>query len=289
MLAAGLAALRKLGLEPRPGPCLDNLGAGNPHGAARVAKAAELHTAFMDPEIRLIVAADGGVGSASLLPLLDMDMIKANPKPLLAFSDGTALQNGLHAAIGLVSFNGVCASLDTECLVDKRASLAAFNKAVGLLMSSRRWGPRPLSPMRERPRRLNPGVAGGRALGGNLTSFVDLLGTPWMPDTAGAVLFLEDINEDGLTVSSMLWRLKLAGVFAKCAGVVFGTFEDAPNEVAPGDPSVWEAVADALGGGPPCLTGVPFGHRPGGGIVPIGAPAVVDADQMLVSFDYRMG
>ncbi|WP_377158580.1 hypothetical protein ACFJIX_06505 [Roseateles sp. UC29_93] len=105
--------------------------------------------------------------------------------------------------------------------------------------------------------------------GGNLAVLVALMGTPFMPDLRGAVLFLEDIGEDPYKIDRLLCQLRLGGVFDDIAGVLLGSFTDAdmPDEV----------LADYFGDlGIPVLAGWPSGHTTPNLPLPIGVAVTLD-------------
>ncbi len=238
-------------------------------------RASDLNGMFVDPQVRAIFVARGGYGSARVLDLLNYEGIRRNPKPLVGFSDTTALQLGIYVHTGLVTYSGVtlCADVTEEgmhavteetlwgALVEGR-----FPPVVGL-------------------QALGRGVAEGRLIGGCLSMVASLVGTPYLPDPAGALLFLEDVNEVPYRIDRMLNQLRMTGVFEQAAGVVFGQFEGCEPERE--EEGTTAAVLEALAGTIACpvFCDLPYGHGPGRRVLPVGMQARVDEGGMMVIED----
>jgi len=245
-------------------------------------RAADLNAAFRDPSVDAIWCIRGGYGSGRLLPHLDWTAIRENPKPLLGFSDITALLNGLHAKTGLVTFHGPnCSSNLTDY------TLAALKRVLFSAEPAGVVGDAPPAPSREgfvdredRLRRIVPGTGRGRLVGGNISVFSTLVGTPWEPPLEGSILFLEEVGEEPYRIDRWLTHFLLTGKLTRCAGIVFGKFKDC----GPGDrgdyQGTWtwqEVVADRLGRlGVPVLAGLRFGHVSDNATLPVGVLAELD-------------
>src|SRR5690606_13394994 len=160
--------------------------------------------------------------AARLLPLLDYDAIAANPKVLLGYSDITALLLAIHARTGLVTFHGPVASSRWNRFAYGLMRRLIFDGEALTFENVKQVEPGELAQRQHRIRTLNPGTARGRLLGGNLTVLTALLGSPYLPDFSGAILFLEDTNEAPYRIDRMITQLKLAGVLDKVRGLVFG-------------------------------------------------------------------
>lgn len=193
-------------------------------------RAADLNALFADPQVDAIFCGRGGYGASRLLPLLDYDLIRANPKILIGYSDITSLLLAIYNQTGLVTFHG---PMVTQVFSDY--TLTEFTKIL-----CKGGAPMPLAappffasgPGRvERENRLTtlqPGRARGRLLGGNLSLVSHLVGTPYLPDLTGAILFLEDVSEPVYSIDRMLTHLWLSGDLQKVAGIVFGKFTEQP-------------------------------------------------------------
>ncbi|HET9766124.1 MAG TPA: LD-carboxypeptidase [Thermoanaerobaculia bacterium] len=247
-------------------------------------RAADLMAMFTDPEVDAVFCMKGGWGTPRLLPRLDFAAIRSNPKPFLGYSDVTALLNAIHQATGLVTFHGPMAG----------SNLRPFNRE-GLrrvLMSTDPIGTLANPPKEDdelvargyRIVTITPGQARGRLAGGNLTLVASLMGTPWEVDTDGAILLLEDVEEELYRVDRMLTQLALGGKLAKAAAVVFGYCTDCPVEGP--SLSLEEILHDHLGRlGVPVMAGFAFGHREKALTLPIGLTATVDSVAGTLSFD----
>jgi muramoyltetrapeptide carboxypeptidase len=235
----------------------------------------ELAAALADPGIRGIVAARGGYGCMRLLSEVwpSGDGRQSSPglaKMLVGFSDVTALHAALQAA-GRVSVHGpVVTQLGTQpsSIVDRFFALLENGTA-------------PPSPVRGTP--MVGGVVEGPLLGGNLSVFTRLLGTPWLPDLAGAVLLLEDIGERPYRIDRMWTHLRLAGVFEQVVGLALGDFTDCE------DPAGEFTLRDVLEGlvseaGLPCVGGLPIGHGAVNVPVALGTRARLDGGTGTLSF-----
>ena len=198
----------------------------------------DLHEAFADPEVHLISTIRGGFASNHLLPFLDFDLVRNNPKILCGFSDITALQNAIFAKTGLVTYSGPNFYLfgfdrGMEETVHSFEQCLMSNQPMELA-ASREWTTNHWyesfdgTPAYENSGHwvLREGGAEGTILGGNLCTLQLLHGTPWMPDLEGSILFLEDDAEESRAVSfdrnlqSLLHQPGFKGV----RGIVIGRF-----------------------------------------------------------------
>ncbi len=227
-------------------------------------RAADLHEMFVDPEVGAIIAARGGWGSLRVLEHLDFDLIRRHPKLLVGFSDVSSLLAALDERAHLISLHGPTltslpkleeASIDALCSVLRQGTLGPV---------------RPEAPRLVRARRTS-----GRLVGGNLATLVSLLGTPYMPTTAGGLLLLEERGEKPYQLDRMLTSLRLAGVLEGVRAVLLGDF------VHCGRPALAVVLAALEGLRVPVVTGYPFGHGGRNVVVPIGARAVLEADGLL--------
>ena len=268
-LAHGLAYLEARGYRVRPGASL--------YARARylagddAARAADLNAMFADPDVRAIFAARGGYGAARVLDLLDWALIRRHPKILVGFSDTTALQLGIYARTGLVSFSGLtlCADITEEGVhpVTETSLWAA--------MTEGRF------PPVEGLHALRSGTAEGPLIGGCLSLVASLAGAPYLPDLTGSLLFLEDVNEAPYRVDRMLNQLHMSGAFERASGVLFGRFEGCePDRDWEG---TVEAVLEDLASRIACpvFCGLPYGHGPGRRVLPVGMRAAVDETGIL--------
>jgi muramoyltetrapeptide carboxypeptidase len=212
---SGLAALRTLGYVPQSADHILTRGplyfAGTPEMRLR-----DLHHAFADDEVRAIFSTRGGYGSNYLLEALDLDLIAESAKPLIGYSDLTAVQLWLLDQIELPAFHGPMVAADF-----------AREDGVHLPSLQAALGGQPYSVgAEEGMRTLHPGRARGTLYGGCLSILVALLGTPYEPQTEGKLLFLEDLNARPYQIDRMLWQLRQAGKLDGVKGIVFGEMLD---------------------------------------------------------------
>lgn len=263
--------IRGMGLVPKFGP-----NAGGRHGylaGTDEQRAADLNAAYADPEVRAVFALRGGWGGARILPLLDWASIRANPKLLIGFSDVTALHLAFAARASYATIHGGNATSSWRKLAWESLWRLAFAGAVPVL------GGAEVEAEAGRPgRTIRGGTARGRLLGGNLTILSTLMGTPWLPDLKGAVLFLEDTNEAEYRIDRMFQQLKLAGVLDGLAGVVFGQC----TKCASDEPDYAGFTLDELVDhyfaplGIPAITGFDTGHVANQLSLPSGARVELD-------------
>ena len=264
-LEAGCDRLRRLsGWQVEPSPvALQREGdfAGSP-----VARAAALMEMWRRDDVEAIVCARGGYGSNYLLPLLDFEALAAAPKSFVGYSDNTSLLLALDRA-GIVSFHGPMVASD---FAKGSADEDSFRAALGGGALYLRFAGD------SKVQSLSAGEARGSIVGGCLSVVVTSLGTPWEIETAGRILFLEDVNEKPFRIDRMLMHLLLAGKFRGVRGVIFGAMlgccaDSEAEETLP------QMIHRILGGlGIPMVLGFPSGHVEAGNItLPFGVPAVL--------------
>jgi muramoyltetrapeptide carboxypeptidase len=248
-------------------------------------RAADLVEAFANPDVRGIFALRGGWGTPRLLPLLDYEVIRRNPKALIGYSDITALLNAIHQETGLVTFHGPNAGTNLRPYTLDHLRRALFSaEPLGTLRNPEKDDDE-LVNRDYRIVTLSPGRATGRLVGGNLTLLAATMGTPWEVDTEGAILLLEDIDEAHYRVDRMLTQLALGGKLAAAAGVVFGYCTDCGPGEGPAF-SLEELLHHHLGKlGVPAMAGLAFGHTEKMLTLPIGVPATLDAEAGTLTID----
>lgn len=248
-LEAGAAALVSRGWQLRWGAHARDRA--EPYFSANAAhRLHDLHAAFADPEVDLVICARGGYGSNYLLPELDFELIRANPKPFFAYSDMTVLQTAILDRTGLVSFHGPMLAADFYLKdgVDE-ASLRSVLEG-----GMHRYG------AVEGLRMLRPGTVEGQLYGGCLSMLTTSLGTPWAPATEGKLLFLEDIAERPYKIDRMLRQLVLAGKLRNVPGIIFGEMQGCQEAGQP-DERLEQAILHALEGFEgPIAIGLRSGH-----------------------------
>lgn len=243
-------------------------------------RAADLNALFADESVDAIFCVRGGYGSSRLLPLLDYDAIRSNPKVLLGYSDITALLLSIYHKTGLVTFHGPIAgqTFSPYTLAEFKKVLLAPQPPVLIA------APPPFErgegrvEKENRITRLVPGKVQGRLLGGNLSLVSHLIGTPYMPDLSGAILFLEDVSEAIYSVDRMLTQLWLSGDLQKVAGIAFGKFSELRSSEWLQNRLLEDVLAErARALHIPAVMGLMIGHVGDQTTVPLGCLAELDA------------
>jgi len=240
-------------------------------------RAADINAMFADDTVRAIFAIRGGWGSARLLPLLDWHLIRTNPKLLIGSSDITALHLALAARTGFASIHAPNVSnrwAEVSWTSFWRMAFSGGTPLLGQLeervAKQDRWS----------TTTIRSGKTKGRLLGGNLTVLSTLMGTPWLPDFDGAILFLEDVGEAEYRIDRMMNQLALSGTLGKLAGVIFGQCarctSNVPDYAGFTVPQILDQYLGPLG--IPAFLGANIGHVANQLSVPIGAPVEMDAD-----------
>lgn len=243
-------------------------------------RANEINYMFADGNIKGIVAARGGYGCNRILPMLEYELIKNNPKALVGYSDITALLFALYSQSSLVSFHGpVGISTFNDYSIEYfRNSLMKNSTGIDLLSA------------KEDEQRddeaykiyvINEGLAEGELAGGNLSIAASLLGTPYDVDYRGKLLFFEDVGEEPYRIDRMITELLLAGKLQQAAGIALGVFIDC--EIDDKKPAfkdsftLKEVMFDRLGNlGVPVIYGLSFGHITNKFTIPFGINARLD-------------
>lgn len=268
---------RALGYEPVMGP-----HSGKRHGylaGTDPERIADLNSALREPSIDAIWCIRGGYGTTRILPQLDFQALSRKPRPIIGFSDITAILNAAVVRAGVVAFHGPVA----------RASMPAFTRwhferVLACAEPAGRLGRLPappdvLVPRQDRIVSLRGGVAEGPLAGGNLTLLQCLIGTPFFPDLDGAILFLEDVGEDLYRVDRVLSHLRLVGALDRLAGVMIGRFTELERRTADGTLGYDEVLETYFGPlGVPVGYGFPVGHIDDQWTLPLGVRARFDAD-----------
>src|SRR6185437_3373185 len=156
----------------------------------------ELHGAFADPTIAAILCLRGGYGSGRLLDQIQFDLIRANPKPFIGFSDITALHIAFNQKADLLTFHGPMATAYLTSGMKAPTAPMLFGMIAGQYGEGAELPSAPGTPLTA----LSPGVATGRLVGGNLSMVAASLGTPYEIDTTSAILFLEEVSEEAYRV-----------------------------------------------------------------------------------------
>jgi muramoyltetrapeptide carboxypeptidase len=240
----------------------------------------DLNAMLNDPRVKAIFAVRGGYGSPRLLPFVDYQAVRRQPKIIVGFSDITALQLALFRRTGLVTFSGPLPGVEFWQKPDPYTEENFWR----LLTSRRRVGPLH-NPNRERLRARIRGRGQGRLLGGNLSLLVSNLGTPFSPDYDGAILVLEDVHEELHRIDRLFTQLRNAGVLDQISGLVLGLF----TRCQPSDPAkphlklaeIFNEVLTWVTA--PSVEGFQYGHVARKLTLPFGLEARLDADRGILT------
>lgn len=231
--------------------------------------------AWGDEETKAIICSRGGYGAMRLLPGLDRELLRSNPKLLVGFSDVTALHLFVAGQAGIATIHGPV----VKSLSDKTAAHRRSAQRLRAALFGEDSAPRPLHELRT----VRPGTAMGPVFGGNLSLVVALLGTALARHLDGALLVLEDVGEEDYRLDRLLTALRLAdGV--EPAGVVLGEFTGCAGEYV--DEQRLSRFVDQLATRFDCpvAAGAPIGHGARNHAFPVGVMATLNADAGRLAF-----
>ncbi len=254
-------------------------------------RANDVNSAFRDSSIKGIICLGGGYGTPRILPLLDYEMISANPKPFLGYSDITGIHTALNTICRMVTYHGPMAT--TEFIRFEVNGISRDNYSTHSLLQNL-TSTDPIGEHRNHDGSpvvsLYPGVAKGELIGGNLSLLVATLGSPYGINNAkGKILFIEDVGEAVYRVDRMLTSLLLAGVLSDCAGFIIGTWTGCTSEDKGydqfSDLSLEQVISDIiLPLKKPTVSNFLAGHIPIQPTLPLGRTVLLDSDSGTVTF-----
>jgi len=178
----------------------------------------DFHAAFADPEVDAIICLRGGYGTPRLLDRIDFDLLRRNVKPFIGYSDITALHLAISRYAGFVTFHGPLLNADLLSERQPPTESSLFNLLRGQVTAGQVLAHPVAYPLTT----IEPGIAHGRLLGGNLSMIAATLATPFAMEAEGVILFIEDINEPLYRIDRLLTQLRLAGVLGQLRGVLVG-------------------------------------------------------------------
>jgi len=270
-LDAGVARLRDWGLDVQVMPHIRDT---HPHGylaGTDMARAEDFQEAWLDPDVRAVVAARGGYGAARMIDLVDWGALAAaDPKVLVGFSDCTVLHQAVAAHLGLVSLHGPMSG--TASFLASEAAREHLRRTL--------FEPESVQTVAgPAAHTLVGGTARGITTGGCVSLLTTSVGVgATTPSAAGGIVLLEDVDERAYRIDSFLMHLLRSGWFDGALGIVLGSWQDC-------DP-VEPVIMDLLGPlGIPILGELGFGHGPNPLTVPLGVPVELDADAGTLTLD----
>jgi muramoyltetrapeptide carboxypeptidase len=230
---------------------------------------------WRNPDVKAVIAATGGYGAVRLLPFLDPDVFRRNPKSFVGYSDITALHLWLMRRAQLRVFHGP--TLDDL--------FPGGNDPTVLSLLTALSTPRPESEIgRGSARAVRPGTAVGRLTGGNLSLVQQTIGTPYEIDTRDAILFLEETRDPMSVVDERLLHLRAAGLLRHVRGIVFGQLSLDRSEEDEFEDFLLDLVSDLE---VPVLMDFPSGHEVPNLTLPLGTEVELVADETTGWLCYR--
>jgi len=241
-------------------------------------RAEDVNEQFRDSEVKGILAIRGGWGCARLLPLLDFQMIRDNPKILIGYSDVTALLLAIFAKTGLVTFHGPLGISSWNSFSVDYFERILFNGEMIEMLNPKQVGDN-LTQVRDRVQTITPGKAKGKLLGGNLSVLSAIVGSGYLPSWKNAILVLEDIGENIYRVDRMLTQLKLAGILDHLSGFIFGKCSECGPGQSYGSLTIEQLFDDHIKPlNIPSWQGSMIGHIPRQFTLPMGTQVEIDAE-----------
>jgi len=241
-------------------------------------RAADVNAMFADPEISAVLALRGGWGCNRLVDLVDYKTVARNPKILMGYSDITGLLLALNAKTGLVTFHGPVGTSTWNQFSTDYVKKLLFDAEAYSMENPRELGDN-LAQKENRVLTITPGKARGKLVGGNLSVLVAMVGSEYLPDFSGKILFIEDVREEVYRIDRMLTQLKLAGILGHISGFIFGNCKDCNPGKGFGSLTLEEVFADHVKPlGIPAWYGSMIGHIDKKFTIPLGIEAEIDAD-----------
>lgn len=237
-------------------------------GGSDITRADSINQMYQDPSVKALFCIRGGAGSSRMLKYLDYELIKNNPKPVIGLSDSTALQNAIFTQTEQPSFTGFLPIYDfkeknIDPLVASSLENALFEDTHKIISGT---------PIKN-------GTAKGKIIGGCLSVFLQLCGTPYFPSFANKILLIEDIDEKTYKIDLMLNQLKNQKDFDLLKGIIIGNFTDSII-TSPEDGTVEDCIKDFTKDlHIPVISNFQYGHIPSRHIIPLGI------DVSLISSD----
>lgn len=235
-------------------------------------RASDLMNMFQDDSVDAIMCIRGGWGCNRILPLLDYEVIKNNPKLLVGFSDITSLHMALYSQSDLISFHGpVGKSVWTDFTKQAFQNITQNGEKTEFSIPAEF----------DDSFVVQPGKAKGRLFGGNLSVLSSMVGSEYLPSFEGAILFLEDIGESVYRIDRMITQLKLAGILDQIHGFVFGKCTDC--SAGANSLTMQQVLEDHIKPlGIPAFYGAMISHEDNNITLPVGMEAEIDADRRTI-------
>lgn len=260
-------------------------------------RARQLEQFFADPEIKAIMPVRGGYGAIHVLDLIDYDIIKKNPKIFIGYSDLTSLEWALYKHANLATFHGPMVISFTKeedpretaesmlsILCEDRQEIAKGFHILYPNCMPQSSEDHHVSQSTEKTELLEPipDAVEGILVGGNLATFISIMGTSYEIDLNGKILFIEEVNERVMSVDRMLMQMKLASKFDGVKAIVFG-YMTSIGQRDPSEHTVYPMIKETLQSlNIPIITGIPSGHSTPMHTLPMGAKVRIDFHEQTI-------
>lgn len=240
-------------------------------------RAQDFNSMVSNKKIKAIIFARGGFGSSRILPLIDFENLKRNPKIIVGYSDITALQLAIFRKIGMVTFAGPMVASD----FGRNFSGVAEELFWRMLTSDKPIG-NISKYFTDKMEAVSAGKAVGRLIGGNLSIISSMVGTKYFPLMEKTILMLEEVEEAPYRVDRMLHQLKYAGVLEKLSGILLGDFSSC--KTGKNIPSLTLAqIFDKLLKNQPTISNLHFGHVKNPITLPLGMRVKIDTQKKEIN------
>ena len=271
------STIENMGYKTKLADNLDKVFAGYMAGDGEE-RAKWVNQMFADPEVDAIFCVRGGDGSSRLMPYLDYETIKANPKIFVGYSDVTNLHMALNQTCGMVSFHGPMISSNMlNGLTDEETD--SFFDTINAESDFDYQNPKGFDI-----KTLKGGKATGNLVGGNLSLLSASIGTPFEIESEDNILFIEEVCEPMSKIEKWIFHLKNAGKLEKCRGIILGQFTKVENKDDPSYDENQIVLAALKDLDIPVVYNVQSGHGKPMMTLPMGALCTLDADEKRISF-----
>lgn len=241
-------------------------------------RAKEINEMFADKRVKAIWCIRGGDTSSHTMDKLDFDLIAANPKIFVGYSDITNLNVNFNQKCGMVVFHGPMVESDMLNNFDDFTKIS-FEKALNMedeLIFE--------NPSGEDFKTMVEGSSKGIIVGGNLALLTSMIGTPYEVDTKGKILFIEDVNESVERLDRMMYQLKYSGKLEDAKGIIFGEFTNCTNK-SDENYTTEEMLKDVLRGyKKPVMYNIKSGHCHPMATIPLGTMCTMDTKTKTIKF-----
>jgi muramoyltetrapeptide carboxypeptidase len=230
---------------------------------------------WLDPRVKAVIGGTGGYGAVRMIPYLEPEIFRLNPKSFVGYSDITALHLWLMRRADLRVFHGP--TVDDLIPSTRDPTMASLITALTT--------PRPATRMgRDIARAMSPGRATGRLVGGNLSLVQQTIGTSYQVDVDGAILFLEETRDPMSVVDERLVHLRAAGLLERVAGIIFGQLSLDRSEEDEFEDFLLDLISDLH---VPVLVDFPAGHETPNLTIPLGTEVELVVEETTGWIVYR--